>query len=124
MKNLLKSWRMNGIRIACFLDDGLETSRSYNVSLQKSNVGKIYLKNLGLGHLLPFYKITMVRDWINLKNLYITYYFYLLVINMANPVTSVAKNIFIQPLEISKSMWPTKYVELRQDLSPSIYLLS
>ena len=38
MRCLVKHWRINAIRIACFLDDGLGVASSYKMTLFHSNL--------------------------------------------------------------------------------------
>ena len=42
---LVKHWRINAIRIACFLDDGLGVASSYKMTLFHSNFVKKSLQN-------------------------------------------------------------------------------
>ena len=47
MRCLVKYWRLNGIKIACFLDDGLGVSDSYLRTLKSSKFVQISLQNAG-----------------------------------------------------------------------------
>ena len=47
MRCLVKQWRINTIRIACFLDDGLGVASSYKMTLFHSNFVKKSLQNTG-----------------------------------------------------------------------------
>ena len=47
MKYLVRHWRINAIRIACFLDDGLGVASSYKMSLFHLNFVKKSLRNAG-----------------------------------------------------------------------------
>lgn len=47
MRCLIKYWRTNGIKIACFLDDGLGVSDSYEKTLKNSKFVKNSLKKAG-----------------------------------------------------------------------------
>ena len=47
MRYLVKHWRINAIRIACFLDDGLGVASSHKMSLFHSNFVKKSLQNAG-----------------------------------------------------------------------------
>ena len=47
MRCLVKHWRINAIRIACFLDDGLGVASSYKMTLFHSNFVKKSLQNAG-----------------------------------------------------------------------------
>ena len=47
MRCLVEHWRINAIRIACFLDDGLGVASSYKMTLFDSNFVKKSLQNAG-----------------------------------------------------------------------------
>ena len=47
MRRLVKHWRINGIRITCFLDDGLGVVSSYKMILFRLNFVKKSLQNTG-----------------------------------------------------------------------------
>ena len=52
MRCLVKHWRINRIRIACFLDDGLGVASSYKMTLFHLNFVKKSLQNAGLSKIL------------------------------------------------------------------------
>ena len=47
MRCLVEHWRINAIRTACFLDDGLGVASSYKMTLFDSNFVKKSLQNAG-----------------------------------------------------------------------------
>ena len=47
MRCLVKHWRLLGIKIACFLDDGLGTAKNFKIARAESNIVKSTLLSAG-----------------------------------------------------------------------------
>ena len=69
MRCLVKHWRINTIRIACFLDDGLGVASSYKMTLFHSDFVKKSLQNASfiINEEKSVWKLSQTLIWLGVR---------------------------------------------------------